>query len=150
MSQVVAENLRSAVYASFEELSAQVQADSALDAKLLGLLGFFAVAGSVLLTLPCGLRGDHVLLLVGVAIGALTCVAGSMGGPAPSTGPLAAKFYVDYGMQSEVEYLSQLLADLASAALANETSLQLRRSALSVAIGVPVGLAAAYVLAIVV
>lgn len=73
-----------------------------------------------------------------------------MGGPAPSTGPPAANFYVDYGMQSEVEYLLQLLADLASAALANETSLQLRRSALSVAVGVPVGLAAAYVLAIVV
>jgi len=44
MSKVVVENLRSAVYASYEELSAQVQADSALDTKLLGLLGFLAAA----------------------------------------------------------------------------------------------------------
>ena len=56
MVETVVENLRSAVYASYEELSAQVQADSALDAKLLGLLGFFAVGGSILLTLPQGLR----------------------------------------------------------------------------------------------
>ena len=34
----VVENLRAAVYASHQELSAQVQADSALDSKLLGLL----------------------------------------------------------------------------------------------------------------
>jgi hypothetical protein len=46
MPRAVVENLRSAVYASYEELSAQVQADSALDAKLLGLLGFLAGAGS--------------------------------------------------------------------------------------------------------
>ena len=53
---IVVENLRTAVAASYQELSAQVQAASALDAKLLGLLGFFAVADSLLLGLPPGLR----------------------------------------------------------------------------------------------
>jgi hypothetical protein len=44
----VVENLRAAVYASHQELSAQVQADSALDSKLLGLLAFFVAAASIL------------------------------------------------------------------------------------------------------
>ena len=39
--EVVVENLRSAVYASHEEISVQVQADGGLDSKLLGLLGKF-------------------------------------------------------------------------------------------------------------
>lgn len=41
------------MYASYEELSAQMQADSGLDSNILGLLGFFAVAGSLLV------RVDH-------------------------------------------------------------------------------------------
>jgi hypothetical protein len=52
---VVVENLRSAVHASEGELAAQVVADGALDSKLLGLLGFFALAGSILVTVPHGL-----------------------------------------------------------------------------------------------
>ena len=54
--EVVVENLRAAVYASHEELAAQVVADTALDSKLLGLLGFFAIAASILLTVPHGLH----------------------------------------------------------------------------------------------
>ena len=53
--EVVVENLRAAVHASEGDLAAQVVADSALDSKLLGLLGFFAIAGSILLTVPHGL-----------------------------------------------------------------------------------------------
>jgi hypothetical protein len=53
--EVVVENLRAAVYASHEEISVQVQADGGLDSKLLGLLGFFALAGSILVTVPHGL-----------------------------------------------------------------------------------------------
>jgi hypothetical protein len=58
---VVVENLRSAADrrsnaifdrpASEGELAAQVVADGALDSKLLGLLGFFAAAGSILATM---------------------------------------------------------------------------------------------------
>jgi hypothetical protein len=70
MSKVVVENLRSAIYASYEELSAQVQADSALDTKLLGLLGFLAAAGSLLLTVA-QLPHGRTLLLVGVGFGAV-------------------------------------------------------------------------------
>lgn len=76
MPEVVVENLRAAVSGSYAELSAQVQADSTLDAKLLGLLGFFAVAGSLLLTLPHGLHNERVLLLVGTGLGALAAAFG--------------------------------------------------------------------------
>ncbi len=61
--EVVVENLRAAVYASHAELSAQVHADSALDSKLLGLLGFFIAAAGILLTVPHGLDDQRVLLL---------------------------------------------------------------------------------------
>jgi hypothetical protein len=64
-----------------------VQADCALDSKLLGLLGFFAVAGSLLLTLPPGLHDGRVLLLTGVGLGVLACLFGSMGGSSPNAGP---------------------------------------------------------------
>jgi hypothetical protein len=59
---VVVENLRSAVHASEGELAAQVVADSALDSKLLGLLGFFAIAASILLVPDRRIRtaGDPV------------------------------------------------------------------------------------------
>lgn len=144
MPKAVVENLRSAVYASYEELSAQVQADSALDAKLLGLLGFLAVAGSLLLTLPYGLRDGRVLLLVGAGFGALACLVGSMGGSSPNMGPPPEEFYVDYGAKTEADYLAQLLADLAATTRINHQGLELRRRALAVAVGAPILLAAAY------
>jgi len=68
MLEVVVENLHAAVYASHEELAAQVAADSALDSKLLGLLGFFAIAASILLTFPHGLHDRRVLLLADLSL----------------------------------------------------------------------------------
>jgi hypothetical protein len=142
--QVVVENLRNAVYASYEELSAQVQADSALDSKLLGLLGFFAVAGSLLLTLPHGLHDGRVLLLAGVGFGVLACLVGSMGSSSPNAGPPPEKFYADYGAGAEADYLSQLLADLAAQAERNREGLEGRRRALAFAVRAPLLLAIVY------
>ncbi len=144
MPHVVVENLRSAVYASYEEFSAQVQADSALDSKLLGLLGFFAVAGSLLLTLPRGLHDGRVLLLIGVGFGVLACLAGSMGGSSPNAGPPPEKFYADYGAGAEPDYLSQLLADLAAQAERNREGLERRRRALAFAVRAPLLLVIVY------
>jgi hypothetical protein len=90
---VVVENLRVAVYASHAELSAQVQADGALDSKLLGLLGFFIAAAGILLTVPHGLDDRRLLLLAGAGLGALACLWGSTSGPDPKVGPPPAKFY---------------------------------------------------------
>jgi hypothetical protein len=143
VSKVVVENLRSAVYASYEELSAQVQADSALDTKLLGLLGFLAAAGSLLLTVS-HLRDGRTLLLVGVGLGAVACLVGSMGGPSPGTGPSPEMFYANYGGRDEADYLAQLLADLAIRTRINHQGLELRRKALAVAIGIPVAVAFVY------
>jgi hypothetical protein len=142
--KVVVENLRSAVYASYEELSAQVQADSALDSKLLGLLGFFAVAGSLLLTLRHGLHDGRVLLLTGVGLGVLACLVGSMGGSSPNAGPPPEKFYADYGAGAETDYLSQLLADLAAQAERNREGLERRRRALAFAVRAPLLLVIVY------
>ncbi|HEV3033640.1 MAG TPA: hypothetical protein VGX72_02515 [Solirubrobacteraceae bacterium] len=142
--KMVVENLRSSVYACYEELSAQVQADTALDTKLFGLLSFFAVAGSLLFTLPHGLRSGRTLLLVGVGLGALACLVGSMGGSSPNMGPPPEEFYADFGARAEADYLTQLLADLAATTQLNRQGLELRRRALAIAVGTPVLLAVAY------
>lgn len=95
--QIVVQNLRTAVAASYQELSAQVQAASALDAKLPGLLGFFAVADSLLLDLPPGLHHGRALLLAGASLGTLVCVVATLRRATPNVGPPAGEFYRDYG-----------------------------------------------------
>ena len=146
MGEVTVANLRAAVYASHEELSAQVQADGALDSKLLGLLGFFAVAVSILLTLPRGLDHGRVLLLAGAGLGALACLVGSMSGSGPKVGPPPETFYADYGTDTEVGYLTQLLADLADIARQNRARLSRRHKVLAIATRGPVLLAVLYAL----
>jgi len=142
--EVVVENLRAAVHASHAELAAQVQAESVLDAKLLGLLGFFAIAASILLTLPHGLHDGRVLLLAGAGLGALACFVGSTSGPAPKVGPPPAKLYADYGTDTEAVYLTQLLADLADIARQNRAELAQRRKVLALATRGPILLAVLY------
>jgi hypothetical protein len=141
---VVVENLRSAVHASEGELAAQVVADSALDSKLLGLLGFFALAGSILVTVPHGLSDRRGLLLAGTILGALACLAGSIGGSTPKTGPLPGGFYARYGAKVEPEYLLQLLADLTAIIRRNRQGLALRRRVLAFAVAAPVVLTVAF------
>jgi len=128
--EVVVENLRAAVYASHAELSAQVQADGALDSKLLGLLAFFVAAAGILLTLPHGLEHGRVLLLAGAGLGAVACLWGSTRGPEPNVGPSPETFYADYGTDTEAAYLTQLLADLANRARQNRAELARHRRAL--------------------
>ncbi len=144
MPEVVVENLRAAVYASHEELAAQVQADSALDSKLLGLLAFFVAAAGILLTLPHGLNDRRVLLLAGAGLGALACLWGSTRGPEPNVGPSPETFYADYGTDTEAAYLTQFLADLANRARQNRAELARRRTALVIATRAPILLAVLY------
>lgn len=119
-------------------------ADTALDSKLLGLLGFFAVAASILLTVPHGLDDLRALLLAGVGLGALACLWGSMGGSIPSAGPSPTRFYARYGTDTEIDYLTQLLADLADAVEQNRNGLERRDRALAFAIRGPILLAIVY------
>jgi hypothetical protein len=142
--EVVVENLRAAVYSSHEELSAQVQADSVLDSRLLGLLGFFALVASILLYLPDGVHNGRVLLLAGAGFGVLACLVGSVGGAMPSAGPSPTQFYARYGTNTEIDYLTQLLADLADTARDNRKGLERRDGALAFAIRGAVLLAMAY------
>ncbi|HEY1687275.1 MAG TPA: hypothetical protein VGF95_00245 [Solirubrobacteraceae bacterium] len=146
MPQAISENLRSAVYASHERLAAQVQADSALDAKLLGLLGFFAAAASLLLTLHDGLRHERVLLLVGLVIGMAACLTGSVRNSNAEVGPSPGRFYADYGLKDEIAYLQLLLADLVSTTERNDAGIAVRRRALAVAAGAPALLTSVYIL----
>jgi hypothetical protein len=144
--EVVVENLRAEVYASHAELSAQVQANSALDSKLLGLLGFFIAAAGILLTVPHGLDHGRVLLLAGAGLGALACLVGSMSGSEPKLGPPPAKFYARYGTNTEAAYLTQLLADLVDIARQNRAALERRRKVLALATRGPILLAVLYAL----
>jgi hypothetical protein len=146
MPEVVVENLRAAVYASHEELSAQVQADSALDSKLLGLLGFFIAAAGILLTVPHGLSDGRVLLLAGAGLGAVACLVGSTRGSGPKVGPPPETFYDDYGTETEAVYLTQLLADLADIARQNRAKLARRHRVLALATRGPIVLAVLYAL----
>jgi hypothetical protein len=132
------------VYASHEELAAQVTADSALDSKLLGLLGFFAVATSILLTVPHGLHHGRVLLLAGAGLGVLACLVGSVGGSTPSAGPSPTRFYARYGTNTEFDYLRQLLSDLADTVKDNRKGLERRDRALMLAIRGPILFAIIY------
>jgi hypothetical protein len=144
--EVVVENLRAAVHASEGELAAQVVADSALDSKLLGLLGFFAIAASILLTLPHGLSDGRALLLAGAGLGAVACFVGSMTGSEPKVGPPPETFYADYGTDTEAAYLTQLLADLADIARQNRAELARRRKVFALATRGPILLAVLYAL----
>jgi hypothetical protein len=137
---VVVENLRAAVYASHEEISVQVQADSSLDAKLLGLLGFFVAVGGILVTVPQGLDHGRVLLLASAGFGALVCLVASVGGSVPKTGPLPQDFYAKYGAKVEPEYLLQLLDDLTAMIRRNRQGLELRSRALGLAVAAPIAL----------
>ncbi|MGO9347252.1 MAG: hypothetical protein ACLPZJ_12835, partial [Terriglobales bacterium] len=119
-------------------------ADTALDSKLLGLLGFFAVAASILLTVPHGLHDRRGLLLAGTALGALACLAASIGGSTPETGPLPQDFYAKYGAKPEPEYLLELLADLTNTIRRNRQGLELRSRALAFAVAAPIVLTIAY------
>jgi hypothetical protein len=144
MPEVVVENLRSAVYASHEEISVQVQADSGLDSKLLGLLGFFVAAAGILVTVPHGLDHGRWLLLAGAAFGALVCLVAIVGGSIPSGGPRPSEFYDRYGTDTETDYLTQMLADLADTAKRNRGGLERRDKALEFAVRGPVLFAIAY------
>ena len=136
--EVVVENLRAAVYASHEEISVQVQADGGLDSKLLGLLGFFALAGSILVTVPHGLSDRRGLLLAGTVLGALVCLVASVGGSIPKTGPLPRDFYAKYGAAPEPDYFVRLLDDLTANILRNRQGLALRSRALVFAVAAPI------------
>jgi hypothetical protein len=142
--EVVVENLRAAVYASHEEISVLVQADSGLDSKLLGLLGFFVAAAGILLTVPHGLDHGRGLLLAGAAFGVLVCLVATVGGSIPSAGPTSADFYHRYGTDTEVGYQTQVLADLADTVKRNRGGLGRREKALAFAIRGPVLFAIAY------
>jgi hypothetical protein len=142
--EVVVENLRAAVYASHAELSAQVQADSALDSKLLGLLGFFIATAGILLTVPHGLDDRRMLLLAGAGLGALACLSGSTKDSDPNVGPSPETFYTDYGTDTEAAYLAQLLADLADRSRQNRVELAGRRKALTFATRAPIVLTVLY------
>ena len=142
--EVVVENLRTAVYASHEELSAQVQADSALDSKLIGLLAFFVAAAGILLTVPGGLDHERVLLLAGAGLGALVCLVGSMSDAGPKVGPPPETFYARYGTDTEAAYLTQLLADLADIARQNRAELARRHKMLALAPSAPILLPVLY------
>jgi len=142
--EVVVENLRAAVYASHEEISVQVQADSGLDSKLLGLLAFFVAVAGILLTVPHGLDHGRFLLLAGAGFGALVCLVASAEGSIPSAGPKPSEFYDRYGANTDTGYQTQLLADLADTAKRNRGGLERREKALAFAIRVPVLFAIAY------
>ena len=137
-------NLRTAVFAAYTQVAAQVQADSALTASMFGLLAFFAAAGTFLLGQAHPLGGGRFLLVIGAGLGAAVSLAGAVTGRSPSTGPGPSEFYADYGLAAEPEYLAQLLADLSRFEELNKRTFRSRALFIRAAVLAPVAFVVAF------
>jgi hypothetical protein len=138
-------NLRTAVFAAYTQLAAQVQADSAVTASMFSLLAFLAAAGTFLLGQAHPLGSGRFLLVAGVGLGAVVSLIGALTGRAPSTGPQPGEFYGSYGLAAEADYLAQLLADLIRFVELNARAFSARVRVSRMAILIPAAFGVAFV-----
>jgi hypothetical protein len=131
--------------AAYTQLSAQVQADSAVTASMFSLLAFFAAAGTFLLGQAHPLGGGRFLLVAGIGLGAVVSLVGALTGKAPNTGPQPAEFYGSYGLAAEADYLAQLLADLIRFVELNALDFSARVRVSRMAVITPAGFVIAFV-----
>jgi len=132
------ENVSLAVGACQQEAAGQLATASALDAKLMGLLGFMAAAAAVLVSVPHGLASNRWILLASSGASITIVLLGLIFAQDPRCGPDPVAFYNEFGGAGPTEFSTQLLADMGPALAVNGALIEERRAVLSGAFAVAV------------
>jgi hypothetical protein len=127
----VTENVETSVGASQQEVAGQLTTASALDAKLMGILGFMGAAAGVMLTVTNGLASNRWILLLGAGGAIVIALVGLIGPDDLKSGPNPIDFYNEFGGVAPDEFAEQLLADLGKTIKVNTELIDERRASLS-------------------
>lgn len=126
-------NLEASLNGCQQEAAAQVSTASALDAKLMGLLGFMTAVAALLVSVPGALHSYRWVLLAGSVASIVVALAGLVGADDPKAGPNPLAFYQEFGGGEPQEFAEQLLADLGKTLRENAALIGTRRGVLSLA-----------------
>ncbi len=129
--RVTTDNLEVAVTTAQQEIAAQLQTASAMEARLMGFLGLMAAAGTVLLTVPGALGGERWILLAGACSTIALILSGLVIARRLEFGPSAASFFLEYGGNEREPFLRQILADFGKAIADNERRIEGRDALLA-------------------
>ncbi len=129
------ENLDATIAALQHEAAIQAETAAAIDAKLLGLLGFMAAAIGLLLTVGHGLDSYRWILLVGAAGAVFVALVGVISPGDVKAGPDPIDFYKKYAEAEPVAFLNQLFANYRKVLDENKVAIKEREEALSLAFG---------------
>jgi hypothetical protein len=132
------ENVSMALGACQQEAAGQVATAGALDAKLMGLLGFMAAATGLLLSVPHGLASNRWILLAGSGSSIVIALLGLIFAEDPRSGPNPVAFYNEFGGATQIEFRAQLLADTGHTVGLNGDLIEERRVVLSAAFALAV------------
>lgn len=128
------EKLQASVTAAQQEIAAQLAAASGVEAKLMGLLGFVAAIGGVVLTVAKGLASSRWILLIGASGTVVIILDGLLAVRELKSGPDAVAFHARYRDKSAEAFLEQLLADLGETISVNLRSIEDRNALFTSAI----------------
>jgi hypothetical protein len=116
-----------------QEAAAQLSTASALDAKLMGVLGLMTAVAALLVSVPDALHSYRWILLVGSVASIILALLGLIGADDPKAGPDPIAFYREFGGGEPDEFAEQLLADLGKTLDENGRLIEMRRAVLTVA-----------------
>ncbi len=122
------EKLQASVTAAQQEIAAQLTAASGVETKLMGLLGFVAATGGIVLTVAKGLASSRWILLIGASGSVVIILGGLLLVRELKSGPDAVAFHARYQERSAEAFLEQLLADLGKTISVNLRSIEDRNA----------------------
>jgi hypothetical protein len=124
-------NLEASVGGCQQEAASQLGTASALDAKLMGILGFMTAAATLLLTVPDALHSYRWILFAGAVASIVIALLALVSADDPKAGPDPIEFYRMFGGGEPQEFAEQLLADLGRTLSENVALIEMRRAFLS-------------------
>jgi hypothetical protein len=127
------ENLNATVDGCQQKAAIQAETAAAMDAKLLGILGFVAAAAGLLLTVNDGLESYRWILLAGAGIAILVALEGIIRPDDVESGPDPIDFFEKYGEAQPIEFADQLFVDFREVLNENKGRIKEREEALSLA-----------------
>lgn len=126
-------NVEASVNGCQQEAAAQVSTSSALDAKLMGVLGLMTAVAALLVSIPDALRSYRWILLAGSVSSIVVALLGLIGADDPKAGPNPIAFYREFGGGEPDEFIEQLLSDLGKTLDLNSRFIETRRAILTLA-----------------